>query len=49
MNAQDHIAGALEIVSARDVPDEDFARAVNDQIQLMQGLNSDDIWEIPIN
>jgi hypothetical protein len=44
MNAQDHIAAALEIVTARDVPDEDFTRAVNDQAKLMAGVNPDELW-----
>ena len=45
MNQQDYILDALEIVSAWDVPDEDFADAVNDQAMLMAGVNPDDITE----
>jgi hypothetical protein len=45
MNTQDYITDALEIVSAWDVPDEDFAQAVNDQARLMAGVNPDDLWE----
>jgi hypothetical protein len=42
---QDHISEALEIVSAWNIPDEDFADAVNDQAMLMAGVNPDDIPE----
>ena len=45
MNQQDYILDALEIVSAWDVPDEDFADAVNDQARLMAGVDPDDIPE----
>jgi hypothetical protein len=45
MNQQDHILDALMIVSAWDIPDEDFADAVNDQAMLMAGVNPDDIPE----
>jgi len=44
MNVQDYITDALEIVSAWDVPDEDFAQAVNDQARLMAGVSPDDLW-----
>ena len=42
---QEYILDALEIVSAWDVPDEDFADAVNDQAMLMAGANPDDLPE----
>ena len=45
MNIQNHIIEALEIVSAWDLPEEDFADAVNDQAMLMAGVNPDDIPE----
>jgi len=45
MNTENHILDALEIVSSWDVPDEDFADAVNDQAMLMAGVNPDDIRE----
>ena len=45
MNQQDYILDALMIVSAWDLPDEDFADAVNDQAMLMAGVNPDDIQE----
>ena len=46
MNTENHILDALEIVSAWDVPDEDFADAVNDQAMLMAGVNPDDLREV---
>ena len=49
MNLHDHILDALEIVSAWDLPEEDFADAVNDQAMLMAGVDSDDIRETPPN
>ena len=42
---ENHILDALETVSARDIPDEDFAQAVNDLAMLMAGVNQDDIPE----
>jgi hypothetical protein len=45
MNIENHILDALEIVSARDLPDEDFADAVNDQAMLMAGVNPDELPE----
>ena len=38
----DYIPQALEIVSAWDVPDEDFAQIVNDQARLMAGVQPDE-------
>ena len=40
-----HIVEALELVSAWDIPDEDFAEAVNAQARLMAGIHPDDPWE----
>ena len=45
MNTENHILDALEIVSAWDIPEEDFAQTVNDQAMLMAGVNPDDIPE----
>ena len=45
MHYEDYINDALEIVSAWDVPDENFAEAVNDQARLMAGISPDDVWE----
>lgn len=41
----EYILDALEMVSAWDVPDEDFAQTVNDQARLMAGLDPDENWE----
>ena len=45
MNQQDFIMDALEIVSAWDIPDEDFADAINEQARLMAGDNHDEFQE----
>ena len=45
MNIENQILDALEIVSAWDIPDENFADAVNDQAMLMAGVNPDELWE----
>ena len=45
MHTEDYIFDALEIVSAWDVPDEDFAQAVNDQAKLMSGISPEDSLE----
>jgi hypothetical protein len=45
MNIENMILDALEIVSAWDLPEEDFAQAVNDQARLMAGINPDESWE----
>ena len=49
MNIENTILDALEIVSAWDIPDEDFAQTVNDQAMLMAGVDPDDLWETPPN
>ena len=40
-----YITEALEMVAAREIPDEDFARVVNDQIRLMAGYDPDETWD----
>ena len=45
MNIENMILDALEIVSAWDLPEEDFAQAVNDQARLMAGTDPEDSWE----
>jgi len=42
---QNHIAEAIEAVLAWDLPEEDFAQAVNDQARLMAGCCPDEGWE----
>ena len=46
MHTDDYITEALELVSARDVPDGDLADAVNAQARLMAGINPDELWEV---
>ena len=46
MNIENLILDALEIVSAWDLPEEDFADAVNDQARIMAGVNPDEFREI---
>jgi hypothetical protein len=45
MTFENQILDALMIVSAWDIPDEDFADAVNDQARLMAGVNPCERWE----
>jgi len=45
MTTEDYIPDALEMVSARDIPDEDFSVAVNAQARLMAGVHPDEYWE----
>ena len=45
MNIENYVITALEMVSAWDLPDEDFADAVNDQAMLMAGVNPDELPE----
>ena len=44
MHIEDYIPEALEMVSARDIPDEDFAQTVNDQARLMAGIQPENYW-----
>ena len=48
-----YLAEAIEIVSAWDLPDDEFAAAVNSQARLMAGLSPDESWsfnsEVPIH
>ena len=46
MNQQNnYIIEAIEIVSAWDIPNEDFAHVVTQQTKLMSGMYSDEPWE----
>jgi len=45
MNIENYILDAVEMVSTWDIPDEDFADAVNDQAMLMAGVNPDELPE----
>ena len=42
MEIEDHIAEALELVLAWDLPDDALAEAANQQAKLMAGLYPDD-------
>ena len=44
MHTEDYIFHALEIVSAWDLADEEFAQAVNDQAKLMACMNPDEVY-----
>ena len=45
MQFENYLTDALEIVSAWDIPDEDFAQTVNDQAKLMAGVPPEEIPE----
>ena len=45
MTYENQILDALIIVSAWDLPEEDFADAVNDQAMLMAGIDPCERWE----
>jgi hypothetical protein len=47
MNIENHILDAIDIVGNWDLPEEDFADAVNDQAMLMAGVDPDDLREHP--
>jgi hypothetical protein len=50
---ENQLLDAVEAVSARDLPEEDFADAVNAQARLLCGVPSDEPWrfdsETPIH
>ena len=45
MHIEDYIPDAIEMVTARDIRDEDIPNAVNAQARLMAGIHPDDPWE----
>ena len=47
MNIEDYICDALDMVSAWELPEEEFAQAVNDQARLMCGMNLEPSSELP--
>jgi len=47
MNYEDYIPDALILVSAWEVPEENFAQAVDDQARLMAGLHLEPSGDIP--
>ena len=47
MNIEDYVADALAVVSAWELPEEDFAQAVNEQALLMCGMNLETSTDLP--
>ena len=45
MNQDNYIIEALETVSARCIPDEEFVQAVIDRARLSAMTNPDELWE----
>ncbi len=43
-NFQNYLIDAIDTVSAWELPQEDFAQAVNNQARLMAGDFPDEIW-----
>ena len=43
-----YIQDAIDMVAAWEVPEEDFAQAVNDQARIMAGLDLDPAGDIPV-
>ena len=41
---ENYVTEAIEMVSAWDIADEDFAQTVNDQARLMAGIHPDETW-----
>jgi len=46
MDYENYILDALEMVMAWELPEEEFADAVNDQARLMAGLTPEDFQEV---
>ena len=44
MHIEDYIPEAIEMVSAWDIPDEDFTDTVNAQARLLAGVPPDEPW-----
>jgi hypothetical protein len=47
MNYEDYIQDAIELVNAWEIPEIDWATAVNDQARIMAGLNLEPSIDIP--
>ena len=45
---EDYIPDAIQMVAAWEVPEEDFARAVNDQARIMAGMDLGPPGDIPV-
>ena len=48
MDYQQYLQDAIELVEAWEVPEEDFAQAVNDQARLMCGSNLEHSSDLPL-
>ena len=44
MFIEDYIPEAIEMISAWEIPPDEFAHTVNDQARLMAGVPPDEIW-----
>jgi hypothetical protein len=47
VNQYDHIVEALEIISAWNIPDEQFTQAVKDWACLLAKVTPDELWDDP--
>ena len=45
---EDYIQDAIELVDAWEVPESDWANAVNDQARIMAGMDLELISDIPV-
>ena len=48
MDVNDYLQDAIDLVNAWEVPEEDFAQAVNDQARIMAGMHLDSPGDIPV-
>jgi len=49
VDISDYLQDAIDLVDAWEVPEQDFAQAVNDQARLMCGLNLEPSSDLPQN
>ena len=47
MDIEDYIQDAIDLVDVWDIPEEDFAQAVNQQARIMAGLGLEPSTDIP--
>ena len=48
MTIEDYIQDAIELVDAWEVPESDWANAVNDQARIMAGMDLELFSDIPV-
>jgi hypothetical protein len=48
MNYEDYIQDAINLIDAWEVPEADWATAVNEQARIMAGLNLEPSTDIPV-